>query len=240
MCPCCGQVQDSLSHRALECPGLDEAWEPFQDCLDQVVELHPSWVQLPCMPRHPEAWCLEEILHCLPQPELNVEIIRQHCHDQPPVFFTDGSCAHSDFPAARLSSGAVILDCARNDEERRSRFLAYKRDLTTPNTLVPVGFFVTPGLATINRAELQAVASCLSAFPVSTVFTDSAFVVATWEKVQNADNLAALHACDHFDLVAQLFHVRGTPGSVQKIQAHQVVENSKSCARIRCTGQPFG
>ena len=89
---------------------------------------------------------------------------------------------------------------------------------------MPVGFFVTPGLATINRAELQAVASCLSAFPVSTVFTDSAFVVATWEKVQNADNLAALHACDHFDLVAQLFHVRGTPGqSVQKIQAHQVL-----------------
>ena len=84
------KFDDSLS--VLECPGLDEAREPFHNCLDQVVELHPSWVQLPCMPRHPEAWCLEEILHCLPQPELNVEIIRQHCRDQPPVFFTDGSC----------------------------------------------------------------------------------------------------------------------------------------------------
>ena len=118
----------------------------------------------------------------LPQPEPSLQASPGHL-----TLFTDGSCRNPSITSASVPAFAVVQDMCPST----CLLPSFRGTWQATGTLPPLLYVVTqgsvPGEQAINRAEFCAVVqACRHAVqqgsPPTTIWTDSAFVVAEWER----------------------------------------------------------
>ena len=201
-CALCGE-RDTKAHRVFTCTALNTVHELHRALLDTVSAEFPSWVHLTVARQHAEA-----------------PFFRLACHARqlPPVLpplpcagriqlFSDGSAVHSSIPVARLTYWAVVASRVDGTHDQCVAWRAQSPAQQAANFHVLVQG-CTPGVQTVPRAELSALAwtaKWLQAHPQLQVdlFTDSAFALSVWEHVSATGSVHGLKV--DCDLAACLF-----------------------------------
>ena len=175
-CEFCG-AKDTKYHRLLECPSLAQVRQPFKPLLEWMESEMPSWIHSPFACEHDSEAFLRlfwRSRRLSAPPSIASLIDRFGLHKL--HFFTDGSCAHSNCPAARHAAWAVVLDVQPDTDLGSRRSVPSPQELQARFHTVARG--VLPGVQTICRAEFSALlqvcqlASRHASLPVA-VWTDS-------------------------------------------------------------------
>ena len=218
-CPLCG-MEDSVEHRVLRCPALQKVREPFRSCLQHLEEFHPIRYQLPVLYEEPD-FSFHRVLHHR-QPELNwIHMDSITMATTPPTFFTDGSCRYPHLPNYRWASFSIIwLDPKLFDMTAQMLFALPPGSMDHFH-VAAIGN--CPGRQTIPRAELEAAIQITDKWPSATIVTDSAYVVAAFDRVAaciNASELAREHGYDQLLRLFQIFQRGPQRPTLRKTKAH--------------------
>eukprot|EP00438_Fugacium_kawagutii_P021653 Skav223781 [mRNA] locus=scaffold575:12207:17571:+ [translate_table: standard] len=227
MCPWCRQQVDSREHRFAECSVFASIRAQYGTLVDDIMEHHSHLCRLPVMRETPEAWLRGSLLAAMPVPTLSDAVHSRLCQLSHgiPCFYTDGSCFFPEHPTVRYASYAVVADLATDDDMRLSQVQLFQQTGQMPQTLVSIAVGRLAGRQTINRAELAAVHWILERFQRARVHTDSAYTQGWVEKLQQDPAAADFPTLRNVDLLLQVRQVLGADHYVQKIKAHQRVQD---------------
>ena len=239
ICNFCHSHPDTKIHRTFDCIVFQEIRQPFTDMLDELREMNEDIVELPVIHVHPHYEFHDALLHSMPQPKLDVDLISKlrtlgmRC----PTFYTDGSCKYPTSPGTSYSAFAIVCDVCCTDEQRKDFACTYRYTEQFPNALQVVAIGRTQGHQAIHRAELQALLVLFEQLDMFEAYTDSATAIACIDACRRAADLEELADHDDFDLLQRFFLTVSREKKVHKIKAHQkLVDISDDLLLFRALG----
>ena len=220
------QQPDTRHHRWFECAATAEVRAQFQDYVYFALEHLPYFADLPVVMHHPMREFYDTVFLHQVEPVVDPAWISQlndlAARGHSLRFYTDGACLFPGSVYFRHSAFAAILDCAACDRERCQLVDLFRATGCVPNAFRTFLMARTPGTQTILRAELYVVVLLCEMFPVCSIYSDSAVVVAWCKRVREGAPLTAFQHLDHFDLIVRLYSAMQNGGQqVFKVKAHQ-------------------
>jgi hypothetical protein len=208
LCPHCGEV-DTREHRALTCTALHDIRLQFEETFEWIQNTGSAIGDLPVVFCHESRECLMTVQWHQVEPDISPDLHTQlQARDQeghPITLFTDGSCFHPSLPEFRYAAFAVVLDCARSDEERAYQATQYQRNGTMPSSLKTLTAGRLPGLQDIHRAELYAIVIIVERYCNTVVYSDSATTLSLLQYVANSKEAVEMATSPHYDLLLRLW-----------------------------------
>ena len=240
-CPLCGG-EDTVVHRRLLCPALQQARLPHGDIVSHLLEVDSVLTTLPVIYRHPEHMFDHWWSYQTPEPTLMPQAQQLLEQDNAlglrPLVFTDGSAAPPAYPEARQAAGAAVV-ISRSQVATPSQ---WERLLQTyfASALIPPEFITmcvmpTPGSQTIPRSELAIVVQVIQNSPCVEIVTDSQYVIDLHYRVKAQADIAALQALPNFDLLHRLFRLQRQPGYdvvFTKVASHTLAPGAPTWERV--------
>ena len=222
-CLLCNQEEDSMMHRVLHCNATASVRQPYQEHLNELLEIDESHIHLPVKFLHPFAewktWVQCRFPSMVPSAEgqeyLRCMLDRGICPD----FYTDGSCDLPTKPQIRSAAYSVILSL----------------DLLPGHAgqFHVMGVAECPGRQAIARAELAALIAALKLAPVARIFTDCQNVVDLCNKCRLLPDIRLMHMHPSFDLVKELWYLlRAGRYQIEKIKAHRALAQATTHAEL--------
>ena len=215
-CPLCGAMDDKR-HRLLHCPATEKPPYGVEPPNAEVPRLIFATRSLPPLPSLAEA-----------------DALRLPSGGQL-TLFTDGSCRNPSILFASIAAFAVVQDMSRSPSHIPAFRSAWQVSGIVPPLLHVVTQGSVPGEQTINRAEFCAVIqACCHAVrlgaPATTIWTDSTFVMAEWERGRNGKEF-------HYrDLGYLLTTSWRSQFDLRKVKAHENLENLAGLEWWRAAG----
>ena len=218
----CGQLYTE-QHSLFQCSITRECLDHWTDWIDSDPVSTRACIQMPIFPSSQAACDLLalRLAEDLPGPTFT-------CHpDHHEMFWTDGSMNRAQAQIEREATWAIVRDKCCGNPQRE----AWAQTLATLPCIPHDAFAVcqvggTPGLQTINRAELLAVAVIVQAAFECTVIVDSQYCVNLVTSVLRNPDPILFWNCANFDIVLRICtaaQVRKPRITLEKIKSHQVV-----------------
>ena len=235
-CPLCGALDDKR-HRLLHCPATEHVRTLSREHVETALALYPHWVHGPYGVEPPDAEVPRLIfatrrLPSLPLlPAADALYLPSGGHL---TLFTDGSCRNPSIPSASIAAFAVVQDMSRSPSQIPALRSTWQITGIVPPLLHVVTQGSVPGEQSINRAEFCAVIqACRHAVrlgaPATTIWTDSAFVIAEWERGRSQE----FHYRDLGYLLTTSWR---SQFDLRKVKAHEDLENLDGLEWWRAAG----
>eukprot|EP00438_Fugacium_kawagutii_P000397 Skav209651 [mRNA] locus=scaffold650:128702:130789:+ [translate_table: standard] len=223
-CELCGQ-HDTYLHRALHCTSTADVRYRYQDLIDEVEALNPSFVHLPVVTLSPELdfqrWYFDNRPTASVTPELASAVQHASDSDEPIEVYTDGSCTYPNLPTCRRASFAVVLLADRDQTRHRMELARYIATSEIPSSFHVGCLGEVRGTQNIPRAELQAALRVAQLQCPTVLWTDSSYVISTVTLLQSTTEVCLLHNCNNYDVLRDLWPlVQRDNFMVRKVKAH--------------------
>ena len=223
-CPFCS-MEDSKTHRLLECPIGNDIREEFSDTISEINSSGSLLPEFTVLHVHPDSEALDlaqfQHSHGIINATVQKMVVSFQKKSLPINWYTDGSCQYPHLVTSRFAAYSVVFDACQSDSERRSlaRF-ARHQDVTPPTFLTACANRVF-GEQDILRAELLAIETILRHFGVGRIHTDSATAIHFFHRFFQAESLQQLSDLEHFDIFSRLWPLRDDMTvSFVKVKAH--------------------
>eukprot|EP00435_Cladocopium_sp_Y103_P054135 s857_g17.t1 len=221
-------ADDSRFHRIFECPAAQEVRDSFQECLTFLLDNGREFHDLPFLLRPTQYEVFSQLHYCQHEaaiPDDTRTKLHGLCEEGfVPTFYTDGSLLFPESNTCRHGAYSIILDSCTTDEERAAQARSWRQTGIFPASLLRLSAAKLGGHQSIYRAELHAVVCLCEWVPCARVKTDSASVLATFERCQHAHGLLELRDLAEQDLVARLWiSVQSGHYDMHKVKSHQDV-----------------
>ena len=225
LCPHC-KMEDTRTHRLLECPLGAEVRVPFKPSLDFLVESESCLLEYPVIMVDPDVQALSLLHFSFPVVSWPEACLRHVLHavdcGVDMHWYTDGSCLFPESPLTRHAAFAVVWDLCLSDDERRiqaDRFLSTKEH---PHSFEVVAAGRSHGEQDILRAELHAIVSVILNVGQGHIHADSQSAIDYVNLALSADSPRDFARKDHMDLLMQVWHRRHEVRvQLHKVKAHE-------------------
>lgn len=149
-----------------------------------------------------------------------------------PTFYTDGSCAFPTIPGGGVAAFSVVVDILPPNSFQEDVALMLKDTGKLPDTLKPILIAQTPGLQSINRAELGAIICVIQSVDMAIIYSDSAWAIQAVQDVRDDPDFRSHWNRENADLIFLLCNLAKQKNlsnfDLRKIRSHQSDEDATS------------
>ena len=223
---------DTKEHRLLCCPHFQKVRDKHMGAIRIMRDEYPNWVWHPIAYQHGDTAFFQSVITNRPRPDSpdlspwNIE------NGQKINVYTDGSCCFSNDLQARRSGYAVILDLAKNDEQRLEILQQFAIDGKIPDVFQVFMVAQVSGKQNAARGELSAVTEIVKgiykphlANVCMNIHTDASYVIQAIKKIVH-QSLRKSYKEANSDLLSDLKQMWDDDRfSLIKVKAHEPIND---------------
>ncbi len=238
ICTWCEQEKDTRKHRILFCSKFNDVRIPHKKIVQQLIEDESLLPDFPIHQQYQHAEFITKLHFAFPEAIFSNRIL-DVLNNLPNKFcvYTDGSCMHQNQISVRYAAYAIVVDWAQDDQQREYEANLFLKTGILPKTLQVIAKARVTGEQNIARAELYAIVLCFESLSNFTLFSDSAYAISCFEKIQQQQPSSKWLDASDFDLMCRLQKVFKNENDVQKIKAHtDICKISNPVSRYHALG----
>ena len=229
-CEICNQDEDSLHHRLLECCHTEYVRQEYP-LVTQFLESHDTChLQLPIVYQDDHYDFNTWFFHQNWESEVNDQVLQQiKLENQQGIrskIYSDGTCRNPTSPTFRRAAYALVFHHEIPLQRCQELVREYWITKNLPDSFQVLSTGQCTDFQSITRAELSAAMVLLQQKVVTTLFTDSQYVVDVCEKMGHILDAAHMQAWPNFDVLLQMWNnlQQGTT-TIVKIKSHAISED---------------
>ena len=230
LCEICKQEEDTMHHRLLKCPNTEYVRQDHPLVMQFLEEHDPCHLHLPIVYQHDlydfTTWFFhQEWDQEISQQVRQLIILENEKHIRSNIY-SDGSCRNPTQPVMRRAAFALIFHPQVTNNQCENLIRDFQKTKKVPDSFLVLATGPCSNFQSIPRAELQAAMILLQQDLLTTLHTDSQYVVDICSKLGYILDIAQMQSWANYDILKTMWlHLQKGHTKIEKVQAHALLDD---------------
>ena len=226
-CDICQQDEDTIIHRLLQCPNTQYVRQDHEEVITFLENFDPCYLHLPVVYQDEQVDFNTWFFHQSWEPVINDLVLQQiQLENQQGIrsdIYSDGTCRNPTSPAFRRAAFALVFNPSTTLPQCLDIVDKFKNDRQIPPSFQVLSTGACSGFQSIPRAELEAAMVLMQQNLMTTLYTDSQYVVDVCDRLGYILDVAQMHSWPNFDILQKIWnHLQRGQTNIVKVKAHDI------------------
>jgi len=226
-CDICQQDDDTIVHRLLNCPNTQYVRQEHTEVITFLETFDPCYLHLPVVFQDDQVDFNTWFFHQPWEPVIN-DLVKQQIwlENQQGIrskIYSDGTCRNPASPSYRRAAFALVFHTCTSIQQCVEIVSQFRTAQKTPSTFQVLSTGACSGFQSIPRAELEAAMVLMQQDLMTTLYTDSQYVVDICDRLGYILDVAQMQSWPNFDILLTIWnHLQLGKTNIVKVKAHDI------------------
>ena len=226
-CDICQQDDDTIVHRLLNCPNTQYVRQEHTEVITFLETFDPCYLHLPVVFQDDQVDFNTWFFHQPWEPVIN-DLVKQQIRleNQQGIrskIYSDGTCRNPASPSYRRAAFALVFHTCTSIQQCVEIVSQFRTAQKTPSTFQVLSTGACSGFQSIPRAELEAAMVLMQQDLMTTLYTDSQYVVDICDRLGYILDVAQMQSWPNFDILLTIWnHLQLGKTNIVKVKAHDI------------------